>query len=57
MTRSAILLHVVTHATYHRGWVVEMFFQVPAKSPTTDLSVYMQELAGDSGHSLDFKWT
>jgi uncharacterized damage-inducible protein DinB len=49
MTRSAILLHVVTHATYHRGWVVEMFFQVPAKSPTTDLSVYMQELAGRSG--------
>ena len=32
MTRGAILLHVVNHATYHRGWVADMFFQVPAKN-------------------------
>jgi len=40
MTRGDMLLHVVNHATYHRGWVAEMFFQVPAKIPATDLPVY-----------------
>jgi uncharacterized damage-inducible protein DinB len=41
MSRGDILLHVVNHATYHRGWVAEMFFQVPAKNPTTDLPVFL----------------
>jgi len=37
MTRAEMLLHVVNHGTYHRGWVADMFFQVPAKNPSTDL--------------------
>ncbi len=41
MSRGDILLHVVNHATYHRGWVAEMFFQVPARNPTTDLPVFL----------------
>jgi uncharacterized damage-inducible protein DinB len=45
MTRGAILLHVVNHATYHRGWVAEMFFQLPARNPTIDLPVYLSNLA------------
>jgi uncharacterized damage-inducible protein DinB len=45
MTRGEILLHVVNHATYHRGWVAEMFFQVPARNPATDLPVYLRELS------------
>ena len=45
MTRGDILLHVVNHATYHRGWVAEMFFAVPAKNPTTDLPVFLGEIA------------
>ncbi len=44
MTRGDILLHVVNHATYHRGWVAEMFFAGPAKNPTTDLPVYLGEV-------------
>src|SRR5215469_3255129 len=43
MTRSAILLHVVNHATYHRGWIAEMFVDVPAKIPTTDLPVFLRD--------------
>jgi uncharacterized damage-inducible protein DinB len=42
MSRGDMLLHVVNHATYHRGWVAEMFFQVPAKNPTTDLPVFLK---------------
>ena len=45
MTRGAILLHVVNHATYHRGWVADMFFQVPARNPATDLPVFLGEAA------------
>jgi uncharacterized damage-inducible protein DinB len=41
MTRGEMLLHVVNHKSYHRGWVAEMFFQVPAKPPTTDLPVFL----------------
>jgi uncharacterized damage-inducible protein DinB len=44
MTQGDILLHVVNHATYHRGWIAEMFFQVPARNPTTDLPVYLRNL-------------
>ncbi len=40
LTRGAILLHIVNHATYHRGWVSDLFFQVPGKPPTTDLCVF-----------------
>src|SRR5262245_10345313 len=41
MTRGEILQHVVNHATYHRGWIADMFFHVPVHSPTTDLPVYL----------------
>jgi uncharacterized damage-inducible protein DinB len=44
MSRGDMLLHVVNHATYHRGWVAEMFFQVPARNPATDLPVYLRSL-------------
>jgi uncharacterized damage-inducible protein DinB len=53
MTQGAILLHVVNHATYHRGWVDEMFFEVPAESPTTDLPIYLQELAAQRPPSTE----
>jgi uncharacterized damage-inducible protein DinB len=43
MQRGAMLLHVVNHATYHRGWVCEMFFDSGAKPPQIDLSVYLCE--------------
>ena len=45
MSRADILQHVVNHATYHRGWVAEMFFQVPARNPATDLPVFLSRMA------------
>jgi uncharacterized damage-inducible protein DinB len=45
MSRGAILMHVVNHATYHRGWIAEKFFQVPARNATTDFPVFLRELA------------
>jgi len=46
MKRGEILLHVVNHTTYHRGFVADLFYQVPgARPPTTDLPVYLREKA------------
>ncbi|SJZ33722.1 Uncharacterized damage-inducible protein DinB (forms a four-helix bundle) [Enhydrobacter aerosaccus] len=44
MTRADMLRHVVNHATFHRGWVAEMFFQVPAKMPAGDLPDFLKTL-------------
>jgi len=43
MTRGEILLHVVNHTSYHRGFAADLFYQVPARPPTTDLPVYLRE--------------
>ena len=45
MTRAEILLHVINHTTYHRGFVGDLICQVPAQPPTTDLPVYLRETA------------
>jgi uncharacterized damage-inducible protein DinB len=49
MTRGEILMHVVNHGSYHRGWVAEMFFDVPAVNPATDLPVYLRDVAKAGG--------
>jgi len=46
MTRAEMLLHVVTHCSYHRGFVADLFFQVPARPPAMDLPVYLRERRG-----------
>lgn len=43
MRRGDIMLHVVNHTSYHRGFVADMFYQVPARPPLTDLPVYLRE--------------
>ena len=44
MTRGEMLLHVVNHTSYHRGFVGDLFYQVPAKPPTTDLPVFLRDV-------------
>ncbi|MSQ88340.1 MAG: damage-inducible protein DinB [Betaproteobacteria bacterium] len=43
MTRGEILLHIVNHTSYHRGFVAQMFYEVPARPPTTDLPVFLRD--------------
>lgn len=47
MTRGEILLHVVNHTTYHRGFIADLFYQVPAHPPTTDLPVFLRDVKLD----------
>lgn len=44
MTRSEMLLHIVNHTSYHRGFVADMFYQVPARPPVTDLTVFLRDV-------------
>jgi uncharacterized damage-inducible protein DinB len=44
MTRAEMIMHVVNHATYHRGIVSEMLYQVPVAAPATDLPVFLRDV-------------
>ncbi|RQQ42354.1 DinB family protein [Burkholderia stagnalis] len=43
MTREQIVLHVVNHGTYHRGFVGDMMYQVPFTPPSNDLPVFIRD--------------
>ncbi|AAQ58819.1 conserved hypothetical protein [Chromobacterium violaceum ATCC 12472] len=43
MRRGDMLLHIVNHKNYHRGFVADMLYQIPATPPTTDLPVYLRD--------------
>jgi uncharacterized damage-inducible protein DinB len=42
MSRLEILLHLVIHATYHRGFVGDMLFQASVDPQPTDFTVYVR---------------
>ena len=44
MSRREMLQHLVNHTTYHRGFVAQMIYEVPARPPTTDLTVYLRDV-------------
>jgi len=44
MSRREIILHVVNHGTYHRGFVGDMMYQVPVVPPATDLPVFLRDV-------------
>jgi len=48
MTREQMLLHVVNHTTCHRGYIADLFYQIPARVPTTDLPVFLRDVPQDS---------
>jgi len=45
MSRGDILQHLVNHTSYHRGFVAQMIYDVPARPPTTDLTVFLRDAA------------
>lgn len=51
MSRLEILLHLVNHATYHRGFVSDMLYQVPHQTEANDLSVFLR----DAWHDIQAK--
>jgi uncharacterized damage-inducible protein DinB len=43
MTKEEIVLHIVNHTTYHRGFVGDMLKQVPYNWPANDLPVFIRD--------------
>ena len=43
MTPGEIIMHLVNHTSYHRGFVADLFYQIPARPPTTDLTVFLRD--------------
>ncbi|GBR50381.1 DinB family protein [Neokomagataea thailandica NBRC 106555] len=41
MTRENVLLHIVNHATYHRGFIGDMLRQIPYQWPSNDFTVFL----------------
>ena len=44
LSRGEILLHIVNHSSYHRGFVGEMIYGLKLRAPTTDLTVYLRDV-------------
>lgn len=45
MRRCDVIFHVVNHTSYHRGFVADLFFQISARPPLTDLPIFLRETA------------
>lgn len=45
MRREDMLLHVVNHKTYHRGYVADMLYALGLQPPTLDLPVFLRDVA------------
>ena len=43
MTRAEILLHLVNHATYHRGFISDLLFPHRLKGQANDLTVFLRD--------------
>jgi uncharacterized damage-inducible protein DinB len=43
MTRGDMLLHVMNHKTYHRGYVAQMMYESSYRPPVIDLPVFLRE--------------
>lgn len=44
MSRGDMLLHVINHKTYHRGYVADMLYQAGFKPPVMDLPVFLRDV-------------
>lgn len=52
MTCNEMILHVVNHGTYHRGFVGDMMYQAGVTPSATDLPVFLRDVAQDAWHGL-----
>lgn len=43
MSRGHMLLHVVNHKTYHRGYVADLLYQAGLRPPVMDLPVFLRD--------------
>jgi len=47
MTREDILLHLVNHSTYHRGFVSTLLYPIKSDGAANDLTVFLRDVWSD----------
>ena len=52
LSRAMCLTHLVTHGSYHRGWISDMFGQAECQQPSTDIPVYERALRETGSNPL-----
>lgn len=52
MSREDILLHLVNHGTYHRGFVSTLLFPFSTKIVASDLSVFLRDVWPDMSRNI-----
>lgn len=57
MSREEIILHIVNHGTYHRGFVSDLMYQIPIVPPASDLTVFLRDIYPDLSTDRDFNDT
>ena len=48
LSRGDILLHIVNHKTYHRGYIADMLYESGLRPPTLDLPVFLRDVGSVS---------
>ena len=48
MRGTEMLLHVVNHSTYHRGYVADMLYETGSRPPTMDLPVFIRDVSSNT---------
>jgi uncharacterized damage-inducible protein DinB len=43
MSLADIIIHVVNHSSYHRGFIGDLMYQVPAIPPANDYAVFLRD--------------
>ncbi|WP_409524162.1 DinB family protein [Nitrincola sp. MINF-07-Sa-05] len=43
MSRGDMLLHIINHKTYHRGYIADMLYEYGSAPPTMDLPVFLRD--------------
>jgi len=52
LSRAMCLTHLVTHGSYHRGWIADMFGQAESPPPIIDIPVYERAIKANNLNPL-----
>jgi uncharacterized damage-inducible protein DinB len=44
MSRVDMIIHIVNHSTYHRGFVGDLMYQIPAIPPANDYPIFLRAM-------------
>lgn len=52
MSKLQILTHIITHDTFHKGFVNEMVYKIPSNMPNNDYPVFVRDILNKASISM-----